>query len=93
MAARTEIQFDLAAKIANLGDDTFINAQEVAAITGFTVSSIRARKVRTLPAPDLRVGRLRWRLGDLREWIRGGSTVEGINLARPGAKRRHATRP
>jgi hypothetical protein len=67
---RSNEQLELAARLSLLGDDTFINVAEFAALTGFSVNSIRQRKVSGLPLPDLRVGRLRWHLGCVRAWMR-----------------------
>lgn len=68
---RTIEQFELAQRVAQLGDDALIDVAEFAAITGFSPNSIRQKKVSGLPSPDLRIGRLRWRLGTVREWIQG----------------------
>ncbi len=70
---RTTQELELAALVGGLADDTLIDVIELAAITGFTDNSIRQRKVRGLPDPDMRVGRLRWRLGNIRQWIRGAT--------------------
>ncbi|WP_146242696.1 helix-turn-helix transcriptional regulator [Paraburkholderia silvatlantica] len=70
---RTIEQFELAQRVAQLGDDALIDVAEFAALTGFSPNSIRQKKVSGLPSPDLRIGRLRWRLGTVREWIQGGA--------------------
>lgn len=48
-----------------------IGVAEVAALTGFSILTVRQRKLPGLePVPGL--SRLRWRLGDLRQWMRSG---------------------
>lgn len=58
-------------KIQKLGDDVLVGVAEVAALTGFSILTVRQRKLPGLePIPGL--SRLRWRLGDLRQWMRSG---------------------
>ncbi|WP_206950647.1 helix-turn-helix transcriptional regulator [Trinickia acidisoli] len=68
---RTKEQFELAKCIGQLDDNALIDANEFAAITGFSPNSIRQKKVAGLPKPDVRIGRLRWRLGNVRAWLQG----------------------
>jgi predicted DNA-binding transcriptional regulator AlpA len=72
---RTKEQFELAQRVTRLGDDALIDVVEFAALTGFSPSSIRQKKISGLPGPDLRTGRLRWRMGAVRDWIQGRSTI------------------
>jgi hypothetical protein len=72
---RTKEQFELARYIGQLDDNALIDADEFAAITGFSPNSIRQKKVSGLPNPDARIGRLRWRLGNVRAWVQGGSVT------------------
>jgi len=62
---------DLAAKVSKLSDEAWIGSLEMAAITGFSLNTIRQRKIQ-LPPTDPRFTSMRWRLGDVREWMRGG---------------------
>lgn len=68
------VDYETIQKIQKLGDDVLIGVAEVAALTGFSVLTVRQRKLPGLePVPGL--SRLRWRLGDLRTWMRTGNTV------------------
>lgn len=67
------IDYETIQKIQKLADDVLIGVAEVAALTGFSVLTVRQRKLPGLePVPGL--SRLRWRLGDLRAWMRTGNT-------------------
>lgn len=67
------VDYETIQKIQKLGDDVLIGVFEVAALTGFSVLTVRQRKLPGLePVPGL--SRLRWRLGDLRAWMRTGNT-------------------
>ena len=67
------VDYETIQKIQKLGDDVLIGVVEVAALTGFSVLTVRQRKLPRLePVPGL--SRLRWRLGDLRTWIRTSNT-------------------
>jgi hypothetical protein len=62
------VDYETIEKIQKLGDDVLIGVSEVAALTGFSVLTVRQRKLPGLePVPGL--SRLRWRLGDLRAWV------------------------
>ncbi len=79
---RTELEHRLVQQLSSYGDDTFINVIEVAALTCFSPNSIRQRKIRCLPPSDPRMKHLRWRLGDIRQFINAGAggSVVGANL-------------
>ena len=63
------VDYETIQKIQTLGDDVLVGVAEVAALTGFSVLTVRQRKLPGLePVPGL--SRLRWRLGDLRQWMR-----------------------
>lgn len=65
------VDYETIQKIQKLGDDVLIGVAEVAALTGFSILTVRQRKLPGLdPVPGL--SRLRWRLGDLRQWMRCG---------------------
>lgn len=65
------VDYETIQKIQKLGDDVLIGVVEVAALTGFSILTVRQRKLPGLdPVPGL--SRLRWRLGDLRQWMRCG---------------------
>lgn len=67
------VNYETIQKIQKLGDDVLIGVVEVAALTGFSVLTVRQRKLPGL-APVHGLSRLRWRLGDLRTWMRSGDT-------------------
>lgn len=65
------VDYETIQKIQKLGDDVLIGVAEVAVLTGFSILTVRQRKLPGLdPVPGL--SRLRWRLGDLRQWMRSG---------------------
>lgn len=87
------IDYETIQKIQKLGDDVLIGVAEVAALTGFSILTVRQRKLPGLePVPGL--SRLRWRLGALRQWMRSGpqcistsadsATMANTTLNRPG---------
>lgn len=68
------VDYETIQKIQKLGDDVLIGVAEVAALTGFSILTVRQRKLPGLdPVPGL--SRLRWRLGDVRQWMRSGPQV------------------
>lgn len=78
------VDYETIQKIQKLGDDVLIGVSEVAALTGFSVLTVRQRKLPGLePVPGL--SRLRWRLGDLRAWMRTGDTESPHRPSMPNA--------
>ena len=78
------VDYETIQKIQKLGDDVLIGVSEVAALTGFSVLTVRQRKLPGLePVPGL--SRLRWRLGDLRAWMRTGNTESPHRPSMPKA--------
>ena len=78
------IDYETIQKIQKLADDVLIGVAEVAALTGFSALTVRQRKLPGLePIPGL--SRLRWRLGDLRQWMRTGAVTSAplLKQARP----------
>ena len=67
------VDYETIQKIQKLGDDVLVGVAEVAALTGFSVLTVRQRKLPGLD-PVKGLSRLRWRLGDLRAWMRTGAT-------------------
>lgn len=76
MSLQTTVQQDLAlaATLKRLGDDTLIDVSSLAALLCLTPASARQAAYRNpegfpprFPTPSRH---LRWRLGDVREWIR-----------------------
>lgn len=88
------VDYETIQKIQKLGDDVLIGVSEVAALRGFSVLTVRQRK---LPGPEPVPGlsRLRWRLGDLRAWMRTGNTESPPRPAMTNAspKPKHTGRP
>jgi hypothetical protein len=82
------VDYETILKIQKLGDDVLIGVAEVAALTGFSLLTVRQRKLPGLdPVPGL--SRLRWRLGDLRQWMRGGPAASALNPSSGHASARH----
>lgn len=76
------VDYETILKIQKLGDDVLIGVAEVAALTGFSLLTVRQRKLPGLdPVPGL--SRLRWRLGDLRQWMRHGSEATSTQGSTP----------
>lgn len=65
--------------LQQLHDDSLVGSEEVALLLGLSAVTVRQRKVPGLPMPALRMHRLRWRLGDVRRWIREGCNVTSIS--------------
>lgn len=83
----SERDYDLAVKVLRLPDDAKVGSKEMAAVTGFAVTSIRQRKV-PLPPTDPRFTVMKWTMGVVREWLRAGGAYQG-----QPAKRRKGGRP
>ncbi|MBS7422741.1 hypothetical protein KHW15_00120 [Pseudomonas syringae] len=90
------IDYETIQKIQKLADDVLIGVAEVAALTGFSALTVRQRKLPGLE-PVSGLSRMRWRLGDLRQWMRTGaitsapllkqaSTVGSHKVGRPTKK-------
>jgi hypothetical protein len=62
---------ELLCHLSNCGDDIWIGPAELACLLGLSETSIQQQKV-NMPPRDLRSRRLRWRLGLVRTWMRGG---------------------
>lgn len=77
--------YDLAAKLSKAGDDLMVGVEEVAAVMGLSPITVRQRRLAGMPAPLGGVRTLRWRLGDIRTWMRGGTTAPTLPTSRgPG---------
>lgn len=77
--------YEIIQKVQKLGDDVLVGVAEVAALTGFSILTVRQRKLPGLePLPGL--SRLRWRLGDLRQWMRCGPQGKTTVSISPHAK-------
>lgn len=73
-----------AAQLLNCPDELHLSADEVALLTGYSLETVRQRRVRNFPRP-IGPGRLlRWRLGDVRAWL-AAPTVAAVH--QPSARR------
>jgi hypothetical protein len=82
------IDYETIQKIQKLADDVLIGVAEVAALTGFSALTVRQRKLPGLePVPGL--SRLRWRLGDLRQWMRTGAITSAPLLKQGSTEGTH----
>ncbi len=85
--------YALASRVSRLDDDVLIGVAEVAAFTGFAEITIRQRRIKGFPAPFAGLNRLRWRVGDIRTWLRAGTQTQpaepvvGNRRLRPGKPR------
>ncbi|CAB3805319.1 hypothetical protein LMG28614_06182 [Paraburkholderia ultramafica] len=68
--------YALASRVSRLEDDVLIGVAEVAAFTGFAEITIRQKRIKGFPAPLTGLNRLRWRVGDIREWLRAGARTQ-----------------
>lgn len=75
--------YGLAASVGNLHDDALVGPHEIAALLGLAVVTVQQKKVRGLPAPIQNVRHLKWRLGDVRDWMRGGAVASKRGPGRP----------
>lgn len=62
--------YPLIERLSLLSDDILVGIEEVAAITGFARLTVQQRRIKDFPQPLSGVRRLKWRLGDIRDWIR-----------------------
>lgn len=69
MAAQQR-DYALVERLSKLGDDVLVGVDEVAAMTGLAAITIKQRRNVSIPRPVPGVRRLRWRLGDIRTWMR-----------------------
>lgn len=82
------IDYETIQKIQKLADDVLVGVTEVAALTGFSALTVRQRKLPGLePVPGL--SRLRWRLGDLRQWMRTGAITSAPLLKQASTEGPH----
>ncbi|WP_024645081.1 helix-turn-helix transcriptional regulator [Pseudomonas syringae] len=82
------IDYETIQKIQKLADDVLIGVAEVAALTGFSALTVRQRKLPGLePVPGLSL--LRWRLGDLRQWMRTGAITSAPLLKQAATEGPH----
>lgn len=68
--------YALAERISKLGDDVLVGIHEAAAVSGLSPLSLQQRRVKTFPRPLEGLRRLRWRLGDIRAWMRAANPQE-----------------
>ena len=83
------------ALLSSLHDDTLIQCCDLAALTGYSVEIVRQRRLPEMPPPIKVLGRLRWRLGTIRQWIKSQAEVS-CELAlkqKPGRPPKTAKRP
>ncbi|WP_157662714.1 AlpA family transcriptional regulator [Sulfuriferula sp. AH1] len=62
--------YQLLERMSSLPDDILVGVEEVAEITGFAQITIQQRRIKGFPLPINNVRILKWRLGNIREWIR-----------------------
>ena len=62
--------YTLLERLTPLPDDVLVGIAEVAALTDFAPITVQQRRIKDFPAPLSGVRRLKWRLGDVRAWIR-----------------------
>ncbi|WP_435626589.1 helix-turn-helix transcriptional regulator [Candidatus Ferrigenium straubiae] len=69
--------YNLLERLTPLPDDILVGIEEVAALTGFAHVTIQQRRIKEFPNPLAGVRRLKWRLGDVRAWIRTRTQQHG----------------
>ncbi|MFJ3046949.1 hypothetical protein ACIPEN_14050 [Herbaspirillum chlorophenolicum] len=79
-----ERDFSLAEKIAKLPDQAWVTAEEVSALTGIGLTTIRQRKV-ALPPADSRFTIRRWSMGAIRKWMKEGENASQSKTDRGAA--------
>jgi hypothetical protein len=85
--------YALASRVSRLEDDVLIGVVEVAAFTGFAEITIRQKRIKGFPAPLAGLNRLRWRVGDIKVWLRSGQQTmpthpNGLEGSRRAGRRR-----
>lgn len=81
--------YTLIERLAALPDDILIGVEEVAALTGFAEITVQQRKIKGFPNPLAGVRRLKWRLGDIRAWIRARTEQPKTKTASKSKSARH----
>ncbi len=74
--------YDLAIRLSKAPDDLVVGPEEVAAVAGLSPTTVRQRRNKSFPQPLSGIKALRWRLGDVRAWMRG-STAAPKRQGRP----------
>lgn len=69
-------------RLTPLPDDILIGIDEVAALTGFARVTVQQRRLKGFPTPLEGVRLLKWRLGDVRAWIRCRTQQEASKKGR-----------
>jgi len=64
--------------ICRLPDDVLVGINEVALLTDLSPITVQQRKLRGFPSPIQHIRKLRWRLGDVRTWIRDKSSFSTL---------------
>ncbi len=64
--------YQLVERLSKLGDDVMVGVNEVAALCGLSPVTVQQRRTKMLPPPIDGSKPLKWRLGDLRDRMRGG---------------------
>ena len=77
----TARDYELAAQLAKLPGYALVGTREIAAITGFALTSIRQRKVVLPPAAFCSRRKILWRLQDVRDWLAKLSSSRGVRRA------------
>ena len=63
--------YRLLERLSGVSDDILVGCDEVAELTGFAKVTIQQRRIKGFPQPLAAIRKLRWRLGDIRRWMRG----------------------
>lgn len=59
-----------AALLSQCQDDILVSPAEISALTGIAKTTVEQRRLRGLPPPISGFRLLRWRLGDIRAWMK-----------------------
>ena len=78
--------YELAAQFGKLPGYALVGTREVAAMTGFAVTSIRQRKIALPPAVHSSRRKILWRVQDVREWL---ARLSVARRTRGAANQRH----
>jgi predicted DNA-binding transcriptional regulator AlpA len=77
MLADQTRNFALAIQVSRMRDDVLVGVTEVAALCGLSEVYVKQRRVPGFPPPHPRLRLLKWRLGDVRDWMRTTPPVRG----------------
>lgn len=78
LADRTR-NFALAIQVSRMRDDVLVGVTEVAALCGLSEVYVKQKRLPGFPPPHPGLRLLKWRLGDVRNWMRTTPSTGGAS--------------